>query len=138
MAMNRIILTLALLISNLTVQAEEVVVIGNSKNDAKLLAPNEVQDIYMGRKRSFPNGKMALPLDHASLRPAFYEKLANRPIEQINAYWARIMFSGQASPPMILPDDEAVIKAVTENEGAIGYIMKTSLKEHLQVLLILK
>jgi ABC-type phosphate transport system substrate-binding protein len=119
-------------------QADELVIIGNNKNQLKQLEARQVQDIYMGRKRDFPDGKMALPIDQVMLRTTFYETLTTKPIEQINAYWARIMFSGQASPPMILPDDQAVIKAVSENEGAIGYVNKASLNKQVHVLLNLK
>lgn len=138
MANKKNILVLLCLFYGAAIQADELVVISNSKNPVKELQASQIQDIYMGRKRAFPDGKMALPIDQAVSRPIFYEKLTNRPIEQINAYWARIMFSGQASPPMILPDDQSVIKAVTENEGAIGYVNKASLNKRVHVLLNLK
>jgi hypothetical protein len=92
----------------------------------------------MGRKRAFDDGSIALPIDQAKLRTDFYLKLTNRPIEQINAYWARIMFSGEASPPRILPDDESVISTIKENPGAIGYISKTIENKGVKTLLILK
>ncbi len=138
MAMKKIILAFLLPLFSISLQAEELAIIGNRKNHAKTLLPNQVQDIYMGRKHAFPDGKIALPIDQASLRSDFYEKLTTKPIAQINAYWARIMFSGQSSPPMILPDDSSVIKAITENEGAIGYINKANINKHVHVLLILK
>lgn len=116
----------------------EIAVVGNSNNKSKTLEPGEVQDIYMGRRRSFPDGSMAIPLDQEKLRPDFYLKLTHRPIEQINAYWARIMFSGQASPPTILSDDKEVIQAITENPGAIGYISTNSVNSKLRVLMIIK
>lgn len=89
----------------------------------------------MGRSRVLPNGKFALPLDQSLLRPDFYQKLTARPIEQINAYWARIIFTGQGSPPALLPDDRAVLKTVSENEGAIGYVNKTSVESDVHILL---
>lgn len=90
----------------------------------------------MGRTRIFPNGKFALCIDQSSpLRAEFYQKLTGRPVEQVNAYWARIMFTGQASPPQQLPDDDAVLQTVRDNEGAIGYIDKTRLDNTVRVLL---
>jgi len=74
-------------------------------------------------------------LDQSELRPDFYLKLTSRPVEQINAYWARIMFSGQASPPSMLANDQAVLKTVTENEGAIGYVNKESVANGVRILL---
>lgn len=114
----------------------EILVIGHVKNSVETLTAKQVQDIYLGRSRILPNGKFALPIDQPSpLRAEFYEKLTGRPVEQINAYWARIMFTGQASPPQQLPGDEAVMQTVRENEGAIGYIDKTSIDQTVRILL---
>ncbi|OAI23177.1 hypothetical protein A1355_21980 [Methylomonas koyamae] len=116
----------------------ELAVIAHINNNIDSLTAQQVQDIFMGRVRTFPNGKFALPMDQSSsLRAEFYEKLTGRPVEQINAYWARIMFTGQASPPQQLPDDKAVMQTVRENEGAIGYIDKTRVDKTVRVLLLL-
>jgi ABC-type phosphate transport system substrate-binding protein len=126
-----------LLLVALSVQAE-VAVIANAKSNVTTLSAKQIQDIFLGRTRSFPNEKFALPIDQSSpLRAEFYQRLTGRPIEQINAYWARILFTGQASPPLQLPDDAAVLKMVRENEGAIGYINKSHVEASVRVLLTL-
>ncbi len=133
--MRKLVLPLLLVI---TAAHAEVAVIGNARNPAGSLTAKQVQDIFLGRTRTFPDGRFALPIDQLSaLRAEFYQKLTARPIEQVNAYWARIMFTGQASPPLQLPDDDAVVKAVGENEGAIGYVSKTRLDRTIRVLLLL-
>jgi ABC-type phosphate transport system substrate-binding protein len=71
------------------------------------------------------------------LRARFYQSLTGRPVEQVNAYWARIIFTGQASPPIQLPDDDAVLKTVRTNEGAIGYIDKAHADKSVNTLLVL-
>lgn len=135
--MMKLLIILLSLFSS-TLQAD-IAVIGNINNELKSMTQKQVKEVFMGRSRSLPNGSFALPLDHHELRSDFYQSLTNRPIEQINAYWARIMFSGQASPPIKLPDSRAIIKVVTDNKGAIGYIDATHVKENkLRVLLILK
>lgn len=116
----------------------ELVVIANANNKLKNIDLSNLQDIFMGRKRAFEDGSIALPIDQAKSRADFYLKLTNRPIEQINAYWARIMFSGEASPPKIMPDDASVISTVKENPGAIGYVSKENLNKEVKALLILK
>ncbi len=116
----------------------DLVVIVNANNKLKTIELTNLQDIYMGRMRAFKDGSMALPIDQAKLRADFYKKITQRPIEQINAYWARIMFSGEASPPRIMPDDTAVVETVKENSGAIGYILKESAYKGVKTLLILK
>ena len=120
-----------------TAAQAEIVVIGNLKNNLQSLNSIQVEDIFMGRTRSLPNGRIALPIDQSALRSEFYQKLVSRPIEQINAYWARIIFTGQVSPPTLLDDDNAVITIGNENKDAIGYIDRKNLDHHVRILLIL-
>jgi len=134
--MRRFLTSLLLLAS--TAHAD-VAVIVHAKNPITTLAPHEVQDIFLGRTRTFPDGRYAVPLDQSSpLRAEFYQTLTARPLEQINAYWARLMFTGQAMPPARLPDDAAVLKSVRENETAIGYIDAAHLDNTVRQLLLLK
>lgn len=117
----------------------DIAVIGHADSELPSITKKEVKNIFMGRTQSLPNGSFALPIDNHKLRPDFYYALTKRSIEQVNAYWARIMFSGQASPPMKLPDTHAIIKIVSENKGAIGYIDAKEIDEQaIKVLLILK
>lgn len=127
---------LALLYLLMSTAHADVAVIVHPNNKLESLAPQQVQDIFLGRTRTFPNGKFALPIDQSSeLRADFYRMLTSRPIAQINAYWARIIFTGQASPPLQLPDDTAVLQTVRENEGAIGYVNQSSVDESVRVVL---
>jgi hypothetical protein len=113
----------------------EIVVICNLKNNLHSLDTVQVESIFMGRKRQLPNGQAALPIDQSILRPEFYQKLTARPIEQINAYWAMLTFTGQVSPPMIFADDNAVLSVVNENKDAIGYIDSKNINKSVRVLL---
>lgn len=117
----KILIALILFFSPISLWAD-IVVIGNVNNDLDSMTQKQVVDVFMGRTRLLPNGSFALPVDEPIARGVFYKALTKRPIEQIDAYWARIMFSGQATPPMKLPNSEAVIKVVMENRGAIGYV----------------
>jgi len=138
MAMKNFIISFILLLLSANSVAE-IVVIGNIQNNQQELTALQVQDIYMGRTRAFPDGKLAYPFDQTNLRGEFYLKLTQRPVAQINAYWARLMFSGQTSPPTKLPDDQSIIEIVKKHEGAIGYINKENVDEQtMRILLILE
>jgi len=133
--MKTFLIALLLFVSIPAARAE-LLVVGHLKSNIENLTAKQVQDIYLGRVRVLPNGKFALPIDQPSpLRAEFYEKLTGRSVEQINAYWARIIFTGQASPPQQLPSDDVVMQTVRENEGAIGYINKTSVDKTVRILL---
>ncbi len=114
----------ALVTTSAAAQAPVVVVV-NAKNPVSGLTVKQISDLYLGRKRSFPDGEAALPLDHVQnspLRARFYFDLTGKPIAEINAYWARLLFSGQNSPPQPLADSAAIIDAVKKNINAIAYL----------------
>lgn len=116
--------------------ASEVLVIVNSENEISSLDKKQIVDLYMGRYQNFPNGEAAFPLDQqpvSEIRAIFYRKLVNKSVAQMNAYWAKLLFTGRASPPRVMPDSAAVKKAVQENKGAIGYINSADLDNSVKV-----
>lgn len=136
MLMKFILLTLMFLVCGIV--NAEIVIVGNLQSSVAELSKRDVQEIYMGRKLAFSNGALAVPVDNVSLRNEFYRKLIDRPIEQINAYWARIMFSGQNLPPIKLTDSAAIVNLVKISESTIGYINKDDVDESIvRILLIL-
>lgn len=126
--MKKIISSALLLVSSLTI-ADDIVVIGNIDNELNELTKRQVIAIFMGRTRSFSNGVRARPLDEESLRNAFYEQLTHRSIKQIDAYWARLTFSGQTSPPPVREGQQDIIDEVKKSKGKIAYISQAELDE---------
>jgi ABC-type phosphate transport system substrate-binding protein len=103
----------------------EITVIVHSDNELGALTRKQIADIYMGRITSLPNGSIPLPLDYQGDSPArtrFYESITGKSMAQINAYWARLSFTGQASPPRRLPNKAAVMQVVGKNQDALGYV----------------
>jgi ABC-type phosphate transport system substrate-binding protein len=114
----------------------ELAVVVHRQSALSALTPRQAQDLFLGRTRMLPNNHAATPIDQASpLRGDFYEKLTGRPLEQIDAYWARLTFTGQASPPRRVEDDQAVLQGVRENEDAIGYIDAAHADSSVRILL---
>lgn len=119
----------------------DVAVIVNPANPSTQLSPQQVSDLYLGRSRNFPSGEYALVFDHlrdAPLRARFFQALSNMSPQQVNAYWSRMMFSGQVIPPPQLPDDRTVLDIVRRNTGAIGYVNPQSVDSSVRVVLQLK
>jgi ABC-type phosphate transport system substrate-binding protein len=111
----------------------EFVVVGH-KNNPATLDITLVEDIFMGRVHYLDDGQTVTAVDQVPLRAEFYLKVTGRPLEQIDAYWARIMFTGQNSPPKLLADDEAVLKTINENPNAIGYMNKKNINNTVRIL----
>ena len=132
----------ALLITALASAARaETVVIVNPGNPVAALNREQVVDIYLGRQLTFPNGNTALPIDlppDSGVRARFYLKLVSRSIAQINAYWARLLFTGRATPPRVLGSAPAVLKSVRENLDAIAYLNSDEVDARVKVVYRIK
>jgi ABC-type phosphate transport system substrate-binding protein len=109
--------------------AHEIRVVVNKNNPLKSLTKQQVTDLYMGRSQYFPTGTIVVKIDapnRSGLRAAFYENLVRMSVAEVNAYWARLLFSGRAAPPMSVSDDSEVLALVETNPNAIGYIFADS------------
>jgi len=121
-----------------TQAAADTVIVANAKSPIERLSLSEATEIYLGRERRTQAGHLVLPLDHpvsSELRARFFYELSGRPINQVNAYLARQLFSGQASPPLQMPDARAVIDMVKSNTSAIAYLEADPKDRDLRVVL---
>ena len=118
--------------------AGNIVVIVNPTSGVHQMTRAQVADVFLARDRHLPTGVMALPLDmsiQSIERREFYSKLVRKSVPEINAYWARLLFSGRATPPQQMPDPSAALKAVAENKGAIAYLDKKDVDSRVKVVL---
>ena len=116
--------------------AGNIVVIINRDNPLEKLTRHQVVDLYMGRQLVFADGTSALPLDQAMQtreRAVFYRKLLNKRVAEINAYWARLLFTGRATPPRSMNNSEEILRTVRNNPSAIGYIDEDHLDQTVKV-----
>ena len=103
----------------------DIFVVVNTANPVRNLNTREVADLYLGRSRTYPNGQPAQILDQPNARnerEQFFRLLVNMPLAQVNAYWARLTFTGRQSPPEVRIDDQAVLADVSRSAQAIGYV----------------
>jgi ABC-type phosphate transport system substrate-binding protein len=116
--------------------AEDIVVVVNQKNGVNKLSKDEVIDIFLGRNRQLSSGVTALPLDLPGVSPerdAFYSRLTGKSMSEINAYWARLIFSGRASPPTQVRSQEESMQMVIDNRSAIGYLERSKVSSQVKV-----
>lgn len=121
-------------------QADIVVVVGHHSPIVSL-SKAQVADLYLGRSRTLPNGDLAQVFDHPHrdpLRERFFLLLTGLSLQPIDAYWARLTFSGRVLPPRSLPDEEALLDVVRKNVKAIGYIRHGPLPDTVRAVLVLK
>jgi ABC-type phosphate transport system substrate-binding protein len=125
-----------LLLFSLYTNAQDLVVVVNKSNTVNDLSKREVIDIYMGRYVTFPDGESAKPFDlpaESQLKNDFYLKLVNQNERKINAYWARVLFSGRAKPPESVQSINEVLSHLQNSESAIAYIPESEVTDIVKV-----
>ncbi len=108
--------------------ADDVVVIVNQKIGVNKMTRDEVINVFLGRNRQLASGVTALPLDLPSSsveRERFYLQLTGKSMNEINAYWARLIFSGRASPPTQVRNQEEAMQMVIDNRSAVAYVARS-------------
>lgn len=129
------ILTTWLLALGAAHAAGDLVVIANTGSGFEKLTRDEAVNIFMGRYKKLPSGIAALPVDEGSEKAAFYRALVGKELSEIQSYWARLVFSGQSSPPRLMENANEVIETVINNKGAIGYIDRKKVTARVRVVL---
>lgn len=124
--MRALLLPLALTLCCLAQAAwADIVVIVHPDSPLQHLTSQQISDLYLGRQRSTPTGERLLILDQprdSELRRRFFNRLNGMSLRGVDAYWARLQFSGDSQPPIPLPESSAIVTTVRNNRLAIGYV----------------
>jgi ABC-type phosphate transport system substrate-binding protein len=112
----------SLLLSAAAFSGVAVVVHPGNGND---LSAQDITRIFLGKKKSFPDGSEAIPIDQSegsATRTAFVTTILKKNGQQIKAYWAQLLFTGKGTPPKDVGNSAGVKKLISENPALIGYI----------------
>jgi hypothetical protein len=117
---------------------KDLVVIVNLASGVTALQPSDAVNIFMGRYRKLPSGIVAFPIDIGDRTPEreqFYQQLVHKSLAEVDAYWARLVFSGQTSPPLQVPDGKTAVQLVAGNRAAIAYVSRSAVDNRVKVVL---
>lgn len=106
----------------------ELVLVANPHSGIERLTQDEVINIYLGRYRRLASGVVAEPIDQAvdaEARTRFYRRLVNKSLAEINAYWARLVFSGKTRPPQVVDSVDSMLRLVATQPGALAYVERS-------------
>ncbi|ARS51790.1 hypothetical protein [Kushneria konosiri] len=126
--------TAAVLMISTPVRADIAIVI-NEASPVHQISHGEAVNIFMGRYRRLPDNSVALPIDQGPLKARFYKALVKKDMAEINSYWARLVFSGRASPPQQTDTLKDLVDIVTHNNNALGYVDVAEMPSNMRVLL---
>lgn len=136
---NHLLLPLLVALAAVAASAHaEVVVVVSSKSPVKSLTAEQTARIFLGKVATFPDGQAVVPVDQpegSKVREEFYDKVVRKSPAQLTAYWAKVIFTGDGRPPMLIDGNIAVRKAIAGNPNAIGYIDKSAVNRSVRVVL---
>jgi hypothetical protein len=98
-------------------------VVVNEKSPIQVSAVDEIADVYLGRRKSVGDTYIDQVLDRTGEdRRLFFEKITNMRISQVNAYWAKLKFSGSMRAPEEVDSRQELLDKLANNPQAIGYM----------------
>lgn len=120
-----VVLALAAIVPLDNASAQEYAVIVNPANGIGSLDKSDVVRLFLGRTNEFPDGTRALVINSGQSNPTrvgFEQTVLGKSEDQMKAYWAKQMFSGQGRPPEEMAQDADVLARVASDAAAIGYV----------------
>ncbi|PKO91470.1 MAG: hypothetical protein CVU16_07830 [Betaproteobacteria bacterium HGW-Betaproteobacteria-10] len=119
----------------------ELVVVVNPQSGVERLSKTQVINIFLGHNRELPTGQPASAVDLPAVnreKSLFYKILVNRDIDQMAAYWSRLVFAGSTPPPFQAASTQQAIEFIAANRGAVGYLDSRSVDARVRVVLTLE
>lgn len=99
---------------------------------------NAVARIFLSKEKTFPNGQQALPVD---IKPPsehhdyFQKTIIDKTDNQLQSYWAMVVFSGKGTPPKEVDSAAQMLKLVSENPNLMGYIPSSMVTSEVRMVL---
>ncbi|MGH8492075.1 MAG: hypothetical protein ACRERR_03055 [Moraxellaceae bacterium] len=122
------------LISSTVFAQAELVVVTNINSSANSIPLSQLSRIFLGQSSAYPDGSSAIPLDiNGETRNQFYRDVLKKSPEQVEKYWARMIFTGKAQPPREVKSAD-VKSVVAETPGAISYMDSSKVDASLKIL----
>ncbi len=131
--MKYFFLTLLLLMTT-NVAAETVVVVHPSNTTEITLS--DIKKLFLGKKQAFRNGNGAVlaTLEEGNpIRKAFNTNVLNKTESMYVGYWAKLTFTGQATPPQEVSGSNDMKTFVANNPNAIGIMDQADVDDSVRV-----
>ena len=131
-------LTALLLLACCKLAFADIAVVVHPNNSTDSITAIQAANVFLGKTKTMPDGTLIIPIDQSRKSPVrndFYLKLVNKNPNQLNAYWARQVFTGKSQPPIQVNNDDEVKLLIGENPNMIGYINADAIDSNVKVIL---
>ena len=117
-------------------EEDEVVVIVSKNAPDKDFTKKMIQQIFVGKLTMWSSNETIIVavLDNDKIHDAFLRKYVHRNPAQFMNTWRQLMFTGKAKKPKPFSTIEELIRFVSDNRLAIGYITKNAADESVQMI----
>lgn len=108
----------------------ELVVIVNKANSLGSISKAELSSIYLGKRKTWATGDIVRPCDlqepgveeDQTSMGHFSARYLAKDVSTLKSYWIKMIFSGKGEPPQVFKKAEEVIRFVSEDPAALGYV----------------
>lgn len=107
---------------------------------AATLTRADARAIYLKRRLLWSDGQPIIPINReagSEAREQFSEKIFGQDSRRLATFWNQRYFEAGEFPPATLASEEAVVRFVSENANAVGYVTTQSVSDAVAVLLVL-
>lgn len=119
----------------------EILVIVNRASGLSSMSRSELSSIFLGKRRVWANGDSIKPCDlqepgmdeERTAMASFSQTYLGKDIASLKHYWIRMIFSGAGEPPQVFKRAEDVIRYVSGNAEAIGYVYEDQVTPDVKV-----
>jgi ABC-type phosphate transport system substrate-binding protein len=117
--------------------AASITVIVHPDSPLKEASKDEIKKLFLA-KSSKIQGVSLKPVaqnSSQSIRIVFDEDILGKNPSRAKAYWSRLVFTAAGMPPPELDTNAAVVKWVSENPKAIGYVEDSTVDSSVKALI---
>jgi len=127
--------TLILLFSCTSTLAGPLLIVNTSVEET-VLGQDEVQLIFLGKKKKWSNGNKihVVTLKQGPVHEAFLKTVVKKTPAKFSSYWKIATVTGTGIPPKSFDSEEALVKYVAGKEGAVGYVSSNTPVEGVQLI----
>ncbi len=106
------------------VSAEDILIICNKNVSQDVMSRDEVQQIFLGRKTRWTDDQKIsfAVMKSGDIHQEFLKKMLDKTPSQYEAFWKKLIFSGQGKAPVSFNTPEEILSYVAATPGAVSYV----------------
>ena len=134
-----ILMLLALICAPLALADEDYVVITNIATPYDTISKNTLRGLWLKKHHVLYSGQEAVMvgIEKGEARKGFLKQVVRKDVCALNSYWSRLLFSGKATPPVLLKNEQDVLEFVGETLGSVAYVTRgSSLPPTVKILIV--